>query len=415
MNLKELQQRKAQLLADAAGFIDKIGAATDEQLPGVMAEFETAKADVAFVDTKIKALQELDKLNASNAPAYTSAAVQVNDRKNGFSDLADFALAVRASAIPGGQFDPRLAAPTNPVFESGSAEGFLVPPALAQQIWDVAYGDESSLLRLMNLTPTTSNSIDIYKNEETAYSTNGIRAYWVDESGVITNSKPNGKVDNFKVHKLACLVPVSEEIKQDAPRVTNLITTQAARALNFMAADALVNGNGIGKPLGFAAAGGALVTQAKESGQAADTIVAANVTKMRGQLLSTQGGSGSFWLISSSAFAQLLTLTVGNFPVFQPNFRDGASGVLFGLPVYETELCGAIGDLGDIYLVNPDGYAGFIRTGIEGAVSMHLYFDSQHDAYRWTMRLGGKPYLSAPIAQNKGSLTKSHFVTLEAR
>jgi len=46
---------------------------------------------------------------------------------------------------------------------------------------------------------------------------------------------------------------------------------------------------------------------------------------------------------------------------------------------------------------------------------MHLYFDQGVTSFRWTLRLGGQPWLSAPIARKNGSNTLSPFVALATR
>ena len=64
----------------------------------------------------------------------------------------------------------------------------------------------------------------------------------------------------------------------------------------------------------------------------------------------------------------------------------------------------------------PGGYYSSVKSGgIKFAASMHLYFDYDIEAFRWTFRMGGQPYLSAPVSQAKGSQTLSHFITLAER
>jgi len=46
---------------------------------------------------------------------------------------------------------------------------------------------------------------------------------------------------------------------------------------------------------------------------------------------------------------------------------------------------------------------------------MHVYFDQSLKTFRWRLRLDGKTILSKPVTPPKGSLTKSHFVTLAER
>jgi hypothetical protein len=89
-----------------------------------------------------------------------------------------------------------------------------------------------------------------------------------------------------------------------------------------------------------------------------------------------------------------------------------------------SEHAQTLGTKGDVQLVNPFGYYATVKQsgdggeglpGLEFAQSIHLYFDYNLTAFRWTFRLGGQPYLSAAISPAKGSNTKSHFVTLAAR
>jgi hypothetical protein len=87
-----------------------------------------------------------------------------------------------------------------------------------------------------------------------------------------------------------------------------------------------------------------------------------------------------------------------------------------GLPVMLTEHAQTLGVKGDLQLLSPKGYYCARRDGgPQFASSMHLYFDFAIDAFRWSTRFGGQPYLSAPVTAAKGSNTKSHFVALAAR
>jgi hypothetical protein len=47
-------------------------------------------------------------------------------------------------------------------------------------------------------------------------------------------------------------------------------------------------------------------------------------------------------------------------------------------------------------------------------VSIHLYFDTDHVAFRFIMRLGGQSYWPAPIVRQNGSNTLSPIVTLNS-
>ena len=53
--------------------------------------------------------------------------------------------------------------------------------------------------------------------------------------------------------------------------------------------------------------------------------------------------------------------------------------------------------------------------GIKSDVSIHLWFDQGATAFRFTLRMAGRPWLSAPISRKSGSNTLSTVVVLEAR
>jgi len=90
-------------------------------------------------------------------------------------------------------------------------------------------------------------------------------------------------------------------------------------------------------------------------------------------------------------------------------------GTLFGRPVIPLENAQTLGDKGDIILANMKGYlTGQKVGGMRSDVSMHLWFDYDVLAYKFTVRVAGQPWLSAPIAAANGSNTYSPFLTFAA-
>ena len=75
----------------------------------------------------------------------------------------------------------------------------------------------------------------------------------------------------------------------------------------------------------------------------------------------------------------------------------------------------AIGALGDVVLSDLSQYIAITKGGVKSEQSMHFWFDQNLRAFRFVYRIGGMPWLSAPIGRKNGSNTLSHFVTLEAR
>lgn len=109
---------------------------------------------------------------------------------------------------------------------------------------------------------------------------------------------------------------------------------------------------------------------------------------------------------------------VGGHAVYLPQgaIADRPYGTLFGRPVVVTHHNPTIGDLGDIMLVDWSRYGvGRKVGGVQISTSMHLWFDRDKQAFKFTFRVGGQPLLSKAIAQRGGGSTLSPFVILEAR
>ena len=352
-------------------------------------------------------------------------ATRVNDadpaRTSGFANLAEFARAVYSLNVNGVR-DPRFeAAGTGYQQNQGSSgEGILVPTEWREQIWSLVF-DNNDLLGACNPEPTQGNTVGIIKDETTPWGASGVQAAWRAEGTAMVNSKAQMTPALLQLHELYAFVLATNEILDDGPRLQNRITVQAARAIRWKAFEAVVNGDGNGKPLGFMNSP-ALITVTKESGQAATTLVTANILKMASRLFEMDGGN-PMWLANRDTLPQLGVMTIGNQPAWLPmnqaliggGIRKG--GILLGEQLSWNEHMQTLGTKGDIVLADLSGYALATKQGggIDFAASIHLFFDQNLTAFRWIFRLGGQPYLSAPVAPAKGSNSKSHFVCLENR
>lgn len=426
--LAELRQRQRDLKAEAEKLLDAADASNDGNLTAEQeARYTAIEAELATVGDSIKREERNMQRRAELGAIQTVPAnsISVNDRNPattaGFKDIAEFALAVtRASPRGGGVVDKRLgdlmAAPTGYHEGGGSVgEGYLVPAEFRDQIWEIVTAQDN-IFETTDLEPTASRQVNVISDETTPWGATGIQAAWRGEGEQMSATKVVTKGKSVPLHELYAFVLATQELLEDAPRLAARVTNKAAQAIGWKIDESIIYGNGAGKPLGWMTSG-ALVTVAKESGQAADTIVVANILKMYARLL-TVPGSTPYWLANRNVVPQLATLTIGNQPVWMaPNGLISApGGMLLGLPVRFTEQAKTLGDLGDIQLVDPMGYYSVRRSaGVQFAQSMHLFFDYNMEALRWTFRFGGQPHLSAPVSPANGTDTKSHFVALAER
>lgn len=309
------------------------------------------------------------------------------------------------------------AAAPSPLHQEGhSTDGIMVPVDFRNEIWKPAY-EADDLLPLFAPQPTSSRVVQFAADETTPWGASGIKAYWTAEGAQKTPSKLALSPREVHLHKIAALVYTTDELLQDTTLLTARINEAAPRAIGWEVSEALVRGNGVGKPLGFELSP-ALVTIAKETNQKAGTIYTENVLNMASRI--NEGpGSRLLWLAHRSVIPSLATLKIGNEPSWtnqNQGLREAPNGMLLGIPIKFTQHARFRGTVGDIMLVDLAGYAAFVHSsGTRFDSSIHLYFDYDITAFRWVFRVGGMPYLSAPLAQANGSETISHFIELATR
>lgn len=439
--LQQLQARAAEHQAAALGIQDK-AKVEDRPLTSIemdtinnhLDQFEAAKAEIEILNRTEEAADWL------NAPAGRK--VQPNGLSNttirtaqekgrwGFESLGNFAKCVR-SAVTGGGVDPRLIqnATLSTYGEEGTGAdgGFAVPPDFRTEIQSLVMG-EGSMLSMCDSMPTASNRVTFPTDESTAWQTSGgVLTYWGSEAGAMTQSKPALKEAGVTLHKLYAFVPVTDEMLEDAPMMSRYLAGKAGDKLNFAVTDAIVNGTGAGQPLGLLKAP-CKIEVAKEGSQAADTIVGNNILKAYARQLNP---GRSVWLINADTLAMILSLNIefkssagagiaagARFPTITfPGENGQTFATIMGRPVIVTEACQTVGDVGDIIFADLAGgyFAPYKAGGIRNDVSMHLWFDQGVTAFRWTMRIGGQPWLSAAVASKNSAATRSSVVTLAAR
>lgn len=426
MTLEELIAKLAAIKADMEKLIAE-GLESREATD----KFDALETEAKQVRANIKRIEgfqaEADKDKESLGRVVKPSAVrriEVHDNEQddptaGFTGLGEFARAVRASHPSiGGVVDDRLkvlgAPPSNTMKETGTNDGYTVPPEFKDKIIELVF-NEPGLLNRVDGEPTDSNSVQFLADETTPWGSTGIQAYWSGEKVQFTASELETKMQEMKLHKLHAFVAATDELLADSPRLNARLSKGASRAIAWKANEAILFGTGAGQPLGFDKAASA-VTVAKESGQAAATIVAKNVAKMFSRSMNP---GGAVWLANQDTLPEFLTMVLGDKPIWTPpatGFANAPGGFLFGRPVEFSNHCDTLGTAGDLMLVDPMGYYLSQKSGgIKFNTSIHLYFDYDLMAFKWTFRIGGQPYLSAAVSPNKGTATRSHYVKLATR
>ena len=434
-SLKELNQRVADLKASADKALadikaleakaersddeEKALAAAKEKLEAQLTEAEQAVAERDQVREQVERERRMALLSTAitsrNGPRINSSEPDPA-ATYGFKDIGEFAMSVMR-AQTGGQMDDRLkAAATNFQQGDGSGDGYLLPPMYRDTIWDLVV-DVPDIVTMVDSEPTSARSVEMLADETTPWSVGGVEVRWEKEGAQLTASKaPPPDPRTVALHRLFAFVNATEDLLEDAPRLANRLTSKAALAIRWKIGNALIYGDGSGKPLGWMKAP-AKVAVAKDAGQAAKTITVDNLVNMLSRLL-VQPGDQPVWIANRDILPQLVKLSIGDRPVWLPpqGLTVAPEGTILGYPVMFMEYAQTLGTEGDIQLVSPKGYYCPVKQGgVKFDTSIHLYFDQGLQSFRWGFRLGGQPHLSKPVSPANGDKTRSHFVTLATR
>lgn len=411
---KEIEQR--QRIEDQEARLNRsAGRRTEPNEPGVRANDEPRDRDPQEPSTSRK------------IPATAIA----DHGRWGWRSFGEFGKAVIEGSRRGATPDERLTRASLSTFGSefvGADGGFAVPPDFRNIIMDELLGEDSLLPRTDQLT-SGSNNLTVPKDETSPWQTSGgILANWIGESGAITQSKPSLETVTLKLHKLAVLVPLTDELIEDASALTGWLSRKAPQKINFKVNLGIVQGSGSGEPLGILNSSHT-VSVAKESSQAADTLVGMNVIKMYSRMYGPWRRN-AVWLINQDIEPELFTLmkvgkldtgaadTGWGVPLYMPanGLSSSPFGTLFGRPVIPTQACETLGDKGDIIFAALNQYVTVQKTaGIRQDTSIHLWFDQDTTAFRFIMRIAGQPWWQSTISARDGTTTYSAFVTLDAR
>ena len=360
---------------------------------------------------------------AAGAPAQFLAKVPAAVAQPKFRSLGEQLQAIARCADGAGPaaIDTRLVrAPTGMGELDPSGGGFIIEPQFAEAL--VAGISDAAQLALLTDRRETSNPLAEVKLptiDETSRADGsrygGVLAYWGQEASNVSTTFPRWRSLEFTGKKLIGVAVCSSELVADVPMLEAHLSKAFAVEFGFKLDLALLNG-ALGTPLGVLKAP-ALITVAKESGQAAGTIVWENILNMW-QRLPAPSRRRATWSVHEDAIRQLgaMSSAVGTsgVPVYLPANANSPTPRLLGAPVLEIEQASALGTVGDIVLADWSNYI-LIDGGTRPAVSVHARFLNDEVIFRFVLRIDGAPGQASPITPYSGANTRSPFVTLGAR
>lgn len=295
-------------------------------------------------------------------------------------------------------------------------DGIEIIPELLPGVREFGPGTFDVIMQQFSPVRSARKEIDYYINED-KYNVDGLVVARVNEGGQLTPQKFTNKLERLRLFKVGVFAAITEEDLQNVPLLESRYMRRAPIVIGVQKVQDIIDGSGVQQPIGFVTDNNTAALKVARG--VATTITYTDLANMEKQFWRTTGNGVYF--TNQSTLAQLVLLQdPSGALIWKENRNIGATagplhGTLNGRPLIVSEDMPQLGDVGDISLVNTDGYLFAEHTsGVRFAESLHFFFDTDKMALRWLSQYGGKPYFTKPYSPRKGGEDLSHFVLLDA-
>ena len=423
--ITELRATKGQLLDQAQAMANE----------GNYAEVDKLTEQMEGINNQIKSLEKLAKQSQENAEPVYDGILHNNSKSSGegkgsedkpFASIGEQLTAIynfRKNHVE----DKRLQQVNNAVLGSnegiGSDGGFAIQTDFAGTILESAVQMSPLLNRLDRYTcSSAANSMRWVSADETDVSKSvfgGVQMYWASEGATVAASKPKFKEMKLDLEKMMGFLYCTDEMLQDAAFMSGFASTGFSLAADRLLTEAVISGDGSGKPLGIINSK-ALVTVAKETSQANGTFVGNNAVKMQASAM-PRNRERLVWLMHPDVEEQLPLLAIksGDESKFLWNPEGGLGAFetqrVLNKPVLFEDSCSALGTKGDIMLVDPFQYILLTKGAAKQEWSIHVEFLTDQNCFRMIYRCNGAPKVNRTMTIKNSTKPRSPFVTLADR
>ena len=422
--IAELRARKSQLLTQAEGLVaeDKIE------------EAEQVTAQMEGINQNIRRLEALAAASSQRAePGYDGVLHDQGgkgaERDEGvklFASLGEQLKAIynfRKNHVE----DKRLQKINNAVLGTnegtGADGGFALQTDFAGAILDSAVQASPLLNRLDRYTcSSAANAMRWLSVDETDVSKSvfgGVQMYWASEGAAVAASRPQFREMKMDLEKMMGFAYCTDEMLQDAAFMTGFFGSSFALAGDRLLTEGVIAGDGVGKPLGLLHSGAMIVVD-KETGQTAGTFTGDNAIKMQARAM-PRARERLVWLMHPDLEEQLpyLSIQSGDAAKFLWNPEGGLGNFdtqrVLNKPVIFEDSCAALGQKGDVMLVDPYMYLLMTKGTVKQDWSVHVEFLTDQSCFRVVFRCNGAPKYTKPLTIRNSAKTRSPYVTLAAR
>jgi HK97 family phage major capsid protein len=364
-------------------------------------EIVEAIRSIAYPEAKHSAVVTAEESKA-NAQENVAKEIHMYVTETKSTTLRDF-----MSAVARKDYDTIKALGTG----QGPSGGYLVPETLLPDLL-TAVSEQSIVLPRAFVTdaPGTVRQpvVDLSKGASGVFAWyGGVKFAWANENSAIAETEPAFRQYTLRALTMAGIVRVSNRMLASTTfdaQLRRMLAESAANYLDYF----FIRGNGAGEPLGVLSAQ-AMVSVTRDT---ANQFKPVDAAKMLERLMPGSLGR-AVWLIHPTVLPQLVQFSVGNTPVWQPNWQEGIAGTLMGVPVVLTEKVNALGTAGDVLLADFSMYAVQLVRDIEIAASTDAYFEYDQTAYRLTVYADGTPRVVDKAKYIGTTVEVSPFVRLQ--
>ena len=341
------------------------------------------------------------------------------DAKCGFKSSQDFFRAIAENRGQAGS-DDRLkylaSISDSQNTTNGVDGGFAVPEGFIEEQLK-AEAEEDPTAALVRNVPMNAPIVKINARTDKNHTTSvvgGIRVYRRPEADLIKSSKNAMEQIVLSVNDLSGLTYATHELLSDSPATVASTLASFPEAFAEKELDERINGTGVGQFEGILNSP-ALITVAKESGQAAGSLLLDNIAKMRAAAYKY---SKCVWMANADLIPQFLKLggdSAGNGQaIFSSTSSMDIPDMLMGRPLIFSEHAKAQGSAGDLMLVNWSEYLVGEYEGLTSESSIHVRFEYNEEAFKFFKRNDGRGWWRSKLTPKNGS-QRSPFIALGAR
>jgi len=303
----------------------------------------------------------------------------------------------------------------------GSDGGFPVQTDFAGLMMETAV-NESPIIAKTDKYPVSGSSnsvkwIDIDEESIEDSCFGGVKVYWAAEATTVTATKPKLAEKELVLQKLMGLAYTTYELQADSAFTDQLYTRAFNAAISRELEKCIIAGTGVGQPLGLINSL-SLISVAKESGQAAGTVVWDNISKMYHRALN-KSAPGYVWITHPDLSEQFdflnFPIGTGGVPVYLPAAIAGSVDSMKSKQIIDSDMCSAAGTVGDIIYTDLSQYMMAYKGGVDKETSIHVQFLTAENCFRFIFRANGMPKRSKSLKIKNSTKERSTTITLATR